>query len=173
MADKTDILKDILGGLSDGEASVIEKTATDAGALKTTENKEASKKIPSETPSKTEKKLGLGALKVNTHEEDVLNFDHVSANGQDKQGTENITPGKLPVEPGVVFEKKASADVLGALYEAAGLDLSKVASESTAEETLIKVAHETLSELNDLEKIAEDIADKITDRIIQNLENSK
>ena len=173
MGERTDILKDILGGLSEEETSVIEKTATDAGALKNTENKEAVKKLPIETPSKTEKKLGLGALKQNTHEEEVLNFDGVAANGQDGLGTENISVKKQPVEPGTVFEKKASQDVLGALYEAAGLDLRKVASEDTEEELLFKVASETLSELNDLEKMAEDMADKITDRILSNLENSK
>ena len=173
MGEKTNILKDILGGLSDEETSTIEKVATDAGALKNTENKEASKKIPTETPKKTEGKLGLGALKKNTHEEEVLDFNHVTPNGQDKQGTENINPGKQPVEPGVVFEKKASADVLGALYDAAGIDLAKVASEDTEEAVLLKVAAETLEGLNDLEKFAENIADQITDRIMHNLENSK
>lgn len=173
MGERTDILKDILSGLTDEDSSMIEKVAADANALKNTENKEASKKAPTETPSKTEKKLGLGALKQNTHEEEVLDFNDIEANKQDGQGTENISPKLPPAEPGTVFEKRASADVLEALYDAAGIDLAKVASEETQENVLLKVAAETLSELQDLEKIAEDIADKITDRILLNLENSK
>lgn len=169
MGEKTNILNDILESLSDEETSMIEKVATDANALKNTENKEASKKVPTETPKKTEGKLGLSVLGKNKHEEDVLDFNHVAANGQDGQGTENISPKKPPVEPGVMFEKKASSEVLESLYEAAGVDLRKVASEETQEDMLVKVAMETLEELNDLEKIAEEIADKITDRIVANL----
>ena len=170
MGERTDILKDILGGLTDEDNSVIEKVATDANALKNTENKEASKKIPTETPSKQEKKLGLGALKQNTHEEEVLDFNDTPSNKMDGQGTENISPKLPPAEPGTVFEKRASEDVLGALYDAAGVDLSKVASEETQENVLLKVAAETLEELKDLDKIAGDIADQITDRIFANLE---
>ena len=171
MGARTEILNDILDSLSDEESTMIEKTATDAGSLKNTENKEAAKKLPTETPSKTEKKLGLGALGKNKHEEEVLNFDKVKANGQDGQGTENISPKLPPAEPGTTFEKRASADVLGALYEAAGVDLAKVASEETENDLLVKVAKETLDELADLEKVAEELADKITDRIMHNLEN--
>ncbi len=173
MGERTSMLKDILGNLSDDETSTIEKVATDANALKTTENKEASKKIPTQVPTKKEEKLGLGALKKNTHEEDVLNFNHVSPNGQDKEGTENISPKLPPAEPGTVFEKRASEEVLDALYAAAGVDLSKVASEDTENSLLLKVAEETLLELNDLEKVAEELADKITDRILSNLDKAE
>jgi len=173
MGERTDILKDILGGLSEEDNDVIEKVATDANALKSTENKEAVKKVPTQVPSKSEGKLGLGALKKNTHEEDVRDFNNVTPNGQDKQGTENISPKNPPVEPGVMFEKKASEEVLNALYDAAGINLEKIASEDTQHDVLLKVASETLEELNDLEKVAEEIADKITDRIISNLQNIK
>ncbi len=171
MGERTDILKDILGGLSEEDNSVIEKVATDANALKSTENKEAVKKVPTQVPTKKEGKLGLGVLGKNKHEEDVRNFDNVTPNGRDGKGTEDLKVKKPPVEPGLMFEKKASADVLGALYEAAGIDLEKVASEETQNDVLLKVASETLEELNDLEKVAEELADKITDRIIANLEN--
>jgi len=173
MGERTDILRDILGNLSEEETGTIEKVATDANALKSTENKEAVKKVPAETPKKSEGKLGLGILGKNKHEEDVLNFDKVTPNSPDGQGTENIKPKKPPVEPGVMFEKKASADVLDALYEAAGVDLRKVASEEAEENTLLKVAEETLAELHDLEKVAEALADKITDRIIENLNSAQ
>jgi hypothetical protein len=170
MSNKSEILSSILDSLSEDEVGTIEKTATDANALSNTENPEARKKVPSQSPTKKEGKLGLGVLKNNTYEEDVKDFNHVSPNGQDGQGTENISPKKTPVEPGVMFEKKASADVLNALYDAAGVDLRKVASEETQEDLLVKVAAETLEELKDLEKIAEEIADKITDKIMSNLE---
>lgn len=173
MGERTDILKDILGNLSDEEAGAIEKVATDANALKTTENKEAVKKVPTQVPHKSEGKLGLGILGKNKHEEEVLNFDKVTPNSSDGQGTENIKPKNPPVEPGVMFEKKASADVLNALYEIAGVDLNKVASEDAEQNTLLKVAEETLAELNDLEKVAEELADKITDRIISNLSSAQ
>jgi len=171
MSEKTKILRDILGSLSDEENETISKFATDANALRSTENKEAVKKVPTESPKKSEGRLGLGVLNKNKHEEEVLDFDNVSPNSTDGQGTENINPSKPPVEPGVMFEKKASADVLNALYEAAGVDLGKVASEDVKENTLLKVAEETLAELNDLEKVAEELADKITARILNNLES--
>ena len=172
MGEKTDLLKDIIGSLSDEETTMIEKTATDANALKNTENSEASKKIPTETPKKKEGKLGLSVLGKNKHEDAILDFNHVTANKQDKKGTEDIKV-KLPrTEAGVTFEKRASEDVLAALYSAAGVDLSKVASEDTQEDLLMKIAAETLQEIGDLDKIAEDIADKAADRFIARISSS-
>jgi len=173
MGEKTELLQDILGSLSTEENEMIEKTAEAKNGLKSTENKEAAKRIPTETPKKKEGKLGLSVLGKNKHEEDVLNFDHVSANGSDGKGTEDIKVKKPKVEPGLVFEKKASADVLGALYEAAGVELEKVASEETQHDALLKVAAETLQELNDLDKVAEEIADKAADRFLARLSEAE
>lgn len=173
MDQKTELLQDILSSLSPDETTTIEKTAEAKNGLKSTENKEAVKKIPTDTPTKSEGKLGLSGLKKNTHEEDVLNFDGVAANKSDKKGTEEIAV-KLPkAEAGVTFEKRASEDVLGALYDAAGVDLAKVASEETQEDVLMKVAAETLQELGDLDKIAEEIADKAADRFMARISTTE
>lgn len=61
------------------------------------------------------------------------------------------------------FQKTASSNVLGALYEAAGVDLEKVASESLQEDILLKVASDTLEEFGDLEKTAQLLAENAAD----------
>ena len=167
MSDKTEILSSILDSLNDEESSLIEKTATDANVLSNTENPEARKKVPSESPKSSEGKLGLSVLSKNKHEDDIRRYDGVSANKPDHQGTEDISPKKPPVEPGVMFEKKASDETIAAIYEASGIDLSKTASEGIVEDVLLKVAEDTMMELQDLEKVAEVLAEVTADKFIK------
>jgi len=170
MSDKNDLLRDILDSLSDEETEMIEKTATDAGSIKETENKEAREKVKGETPSKEEKKLGLSILGKNKYEEDVKDFKGVDANSSDGNGTENISVGNTPVEPGTMFEKKASADAISQIYALAGIDLQKTASEGSHEDMLLKVAYDTMEEMKDLEKVAEALAEETAERFMRKIQ---
>ena len=170
MSDKTALLKDILFSLDSEETEMIEKTATDANTLTNTENGEAAKKIKTEVPSSSEKKLGLGTLGNNKFEEDMKDFTGVAANKPDGQGTEDITVGKTPVEPGTVFEKKASAEIIEEIYAASGINLEKVASEDAQNDMLLKIAEDTLDELQDLEKVAEILAEKTAEKFMAIIE---
>jgi hypothetical protein len=167
MSDKTELLQDILSSLDENENGMIEKLATDANALSNTENPEARKKVPTQVPTKSEGKLGLSVLSKNKHEEDVRKYDGVSANKPDGQGTENISPKTPPAEPGVMFEKRAADEAISAIYEAAGLDLQKVASTDAEMDMLLKVAEDTMNELQDLEKVAEAMAEATAKRFIE------
>lgn len=170
MSDKTSLLQDILFSLDDDDTQMIEKTATDANTLKNTENSEAVKKVSTEAPHKSEKKLGLSVLGKNKFQDDIRTLAGVEANKRDKQGTEDINVNKPSVEPGLVFEKKASEDVISTIYEAAGVDLQKVASEENIDDMLLKVAEDTLAEMQDLEKVAEALAEETANRFIAKLE---
>ena len=116
MSEKNELLQNILDSLGDSEQELIEETATDAGGLTNTENKEAKKSIPKESPKVSEGKLGLSVLSKSKHEEDILNFNGVEANKPDGQGTENISPKSMPTEPGTVFEKKASDETISRFF---------------------------------------------------------
>ena len=170
MSNNTDILSDILNSLGDEESEMIEKTATDANVLTNTENSEASKKIPSEKPHSSEKKLGLSILNKNKYQDDIRTLAGIEANKRDNAGTENISPKKMPVEPGLVFEKKASAEVIADIYAASGIDLEKVASEDTQNDMLLKMAEDTLAEFQDLEKIAEVLAEATAEKFMALIE---
>jgi hypothetical protein len=167
MSDKNELLGAILGSLGEEETEMIEKTATDANTLSNTENPEARKKLPIDKPTKKEGKLGLSILSKNTHEDTIKRFDGVEANKPDGKGTEDISPKKPPVEPGVMFEKKASDEAIAEIYEAAGIDLSKVASDGAEEEVLLKVAEDTMNELKDLEKVAEVLAEVTAEKFMK------
>ena len=167
MSDKTELLQSILSSLDETENDMIEKIATEANTITNTENPEARKSVPTQKPTKSEGKLGLSVLSKNKYEEDVRKYDGVEANKQDKNGTENISPKMPPAEPGVMFEKKASDEAIAAIYEAAGIELSKVASADEEVDMLIKVAEDTMAELQDLEKIAEEMAELTADKFIK------
>ncbi len=170
MSNNTSLLKDILFSLDDEETSMIEKTATDANAVTKTENSEAAKKIPTETPHKSEKKLGLSVLGKNKFQDDIRTLAGVEANKRDKQGTEDVKVKMPPAEPGIVFEKRASADVIEQIYEAAGVNLEKIASEENTNDMLLKIAEDTLIEMQDLEKVADALAEETANRFIAKLE---
>ncbi len=173
MSEKTELLGEILDSLTSDEKIELEKTATDAGANKNTENSEAAKKIPSEVPHKSEKKLGLSVLGKNKHEDDIRTLADVEANKKDGQGTEDIKVKKQPVEPGLVFEKKASAEVIDSIFGAAGVDLSKVASADVQNDMLLKVAEDTLLEMQDLDKVAQELAESTADRFMAIIESKQ
>ena len=167
METKTDTLAKILDAIGDVEGAELNKVAEDLN--KNTENKEAAKSIPKEGPHSSEKKLGLGVLSRNSHEEIIITPKSVGNKGLGGGGTENIDP-KLPkAEPGVTFEKRASADVLEAISQASGVDLTKVASEEGEESLLLKVAQETLEEFNDLDKFAEAMAEATAEKFMQRI----
>ncbi len=166
MTNKTDILQDILFSINDDEQQELDKIATDANTVTTTENSEAVKTIKKETPHKAERTLGLASLKTDSFQDDIRTLANIQPNKKDGLGTENISIKKQPVEPGSVFEKKASERVIAEIYEAAGVDLTKTASEEHGEDMLLKVAEQTLAEMQDLDKVAESLAEATADKFM-------
>ena len=161
MNDKSNMLGDILDTLNEEDATMIEKTAeTFAGGMKT-ENKEACKKAPVDASTSVEKKLKVGGLS-GLQKEMFHEVPSVPGPKSDGGTTENEGQKPKKVEAGLTFEKKASADILETLLESAGIDGADLDKTASAEETdgLLKIAHDTINEMNDLEKVADDMAER-------------
>lgn len=167
MNEKSSMLSGILDNLSDDENELFEKTATDNGSVKNTETPGTGKSIPEDKPSSSEAKLkvpGLGKL-----QKEIFHEVPTVTTVKDGGSTENVSEKPKKVEPAVMFEKKASADILESLLETAGLSsevgLDKVAS-ADEEDGLLKIAYDTISEMEDLEKVADDMAHRAADTFL-------
>jgi len=193
MANANSPLMDILNSLPDDELDMIEKNAYDsntvvtntensevkrrlgidpekvesAGDLTNTENSEARRKNPVEREHISKGQLGLSVLSNNKFQEDVRTLSNVSPNRSEFGSTENVSTGPKRVEPGVMFEKRAAEEAIEALYAISGVNLEKVASYDTEVDTLLKVASETIESVNDLEKVAEELAVRTADIFIE------
>ena len=167
MKNRTSRLQEILKSLPEEELDLIEKTAEGKKNVNdNTENNKARKSVKPEPQTKSEGRIGLSAVLGQKTE----SYHSVVDSGQSPKSpgtTENVSAKPSSVEPGVMFEKKASADVLNALYEAAGLELQKVASDSgSPDDALLKIASEAIDDMRNLEKIAEDLAEATAEKFI-------
>jgi len=163
-------LYDAIENLPDDELDMLDKVADGSkGVVFDTENPEARKTLPTERPHSASGRLGLSVLSENSFQEQVRTYAGVDANGLGAGGTENVFGRPKKVEPGVMFEKRAQEEVIQQLYDIAGINLEKVASYETELDLLTKVASETLAEMNDLEKIASELAAITAEMFIQNL----
>lgn len=166
MANKNELLQNILEDLGQGETEALSKMAE----VKTENIKVPS--MPIEHPKSSTRPLGLSGLLAgqNGKTEHLSNPTEglTSLLGKNKR-TENIDTPKMKREPWMTtLEKKAS--IIESLSTAVGFDLSKTASEDTLEDTLLKVAEETMHNFEqDLEKTALLIADSMADRFLERI----
>ena len=168
MNTKTNMLNGILSNLHDDEQNVIEKVAVANTSITNTETPGTGKKAPTDEPTKTEKKATLGGLAGLQKE---LFHDVPVVGGKKTDGGITGNEEKMPakVEPGTTFEKKASADILGQLMASAGIDSSDLSKEASADENdgLLKIAFDTIDEMNDLEKVADDMAERAASKFFE------
>lgn len=167
MTSKTNLLGKILGSLNDDENQMIEKIATNDNSIINTETPGTGKKAPVQASSSAEKKLssvGLAGLQKE------LFHEVPTVSGAKKDGGLTGNGEQMPkkVEPGTTFEKKASSAILSDLFKQAGIegqDLEKNAS-TQEENGLLKIAFDTIEEMNDLEKVADDMAERAADKFL-------
>ncbi len=168
MSNKTNMLNDILGNLEDSEQSVIEKVAVANTSITNTETPGTGKKAPVDAPTHKEKKLGLGGLS-GLQKELFHEVPTVGGSKSDGGTTGNDEKKPSKVEPGLTFEKKASSDILGTLMDSAGMEYGDLGKEASAQEDdgLLKIAFDTIGEMNDLEKVADDMAERAATKFFQ------
>ena len=170
---KTNILKDIMGSLSSGEATVLEKVAKEADGKITDTEDLRYPTIKKDSPSTTEKKMGLCGLSNNGGRfgTETLNNPGNSAPFSPTTGTENISVPSPKVESSTYLTKKAA--IYESLNEATGIDLEKVAGDTNEESFLLKQAIEILGAEEDyLEKTAILYADIMYERFMARMEGN-
>jgi len=155
MANRNEILAQIVDSAQQDLEKMAMANPDDSKPSFPTENPDSVKKAPKETVKVAESKAPVGILKK-------LENEHVVKDANDKPGTAIEPTAPIKKEKGLPFTKVASEESVVDVLKQESQMLAKEASiaDEALDAELEKVAMDSLLELADLEKTAEEFGDR-------------